>query len=43
MLFVDDFTRITWVSFLKQKYKSFEIFKNFKDFVENEMDLKIKC
>lgn len=41
--FVDDYTRMTWVSFLKEKSKSFKKFKSFKEHVENETDLKIKC
>ena len=28
---------------IKRKYKTFEQFKAFKAFVENETDLKIKC
>lgn len=34
---------MTWVTFLGEKYKAFEKFKCFKDLVENEIDLKIKC
>ena len=33
--FVDDFTRMMWVEFLKEKYKDFEKFKIFKKRVEN--------
>jgi len=36
MLFVDDFTRMTWVSFLKEKSEAFEKFKNFKALDENK-------
>ena len=42
MLLVDDYTRMTWVCFLKKKSKAFECFKIFKEMVENETDLKIK-
>jgi transposase InsO family protein len=31
------------VSFLKEKSKAFEKFEIFKEHVENETDLKIKC
>ena len=43
MLFIDYYTRMTWVIFLKQKYEAFEKFKSFKSLVENENNLKIKC
>jgi hypothetical protein len=43
MLLIDDYTRMTWVSFLKNKSEAFEKFKAFKALVENETDLKIKC
>jgi hypothetical protein len=43
MLLVDDYKRITAVCFLKNKSEAFENFKVYKDMVENEMDLKIKC
>jgi hypothetical protein len=40
MLLIDDYTRMTWVSFRKNKSKAFEKFKAFKALVENETDLK---
>jgi transposase InsO family protein len=43
LLLVDDYTRITVVCFLKNKSKSFENFKIYKEMVENEMDSRIKC
>jgi hypothetical protein len=43
MLLIDDYTRITWVAFLKNKFEAFEKFKAFKALVENEIDMKIKC
>ena len=43
MLFIDDYTRMTWVTFLKEKSEAFEKFKKFKAKVENETNLKIKC
>ena len=42
MIFVDDFTRMMWVAFLKEKSKAFEKFKIFKNKVENESRVKIK-
>jgi transposase InsO family protein len=43
MLLIDDYTRMTWVTFLKNKSEASEKFKEFKVLVENETDLKIKC
>jgi len=43
MLLIDDYTRMTWVAFLKHKLESFGKFKAFKALVENETNLKIKC
>ena len=43
MLVIDDYTRMTWVSFLKEKSEALDKFKVFKALVENEIDLKIKC
>jgi hypothetical protein len=43
MLIVDDYTRLTWVYFLKEKSEVFEKFKTYKALVESEIDLKIKC
>jgi hypothetical protein len=42
MLFIDDYSRMTWVAFLKLKSEAFEKFKAFKSLVENENDFKIK-
>ena len=36
MILVDDFTRMLWATFLKEKYEAFEKFKVFKNRVENE-------
>ncbi|KAJ7976200.1 Retrovirus-related Pol polyprotein from transposon TNT 1-94 [Quillaja saponaria] len=41
-LFIDDYTRKTWVYFLKKKSKAFEVFKNFKALVEKESGHVIK-
>ena len=43
MLMIDDYTRMTTVSFLKKKSEAFECFKIYKELVKNETDLKIKC
>jgi hypothetical protein len=43
MFLINDYTRMTWITFLKEKSEAFEKFKAFKDLVENETDLKIKC
>ena len=40
---IDDFCRMCWIGLLKHKDEAFEKFKVFKDLVENELDLKIKC
>ena len=42
MIFVDDFTRMVWVAFLKENSDAFEKFKLFKNRVENESRVKIK-
>ena len=41
--FIDDYTRMTWVTFLKHKLEAFNKFKIFRKMVENESDMKIKC
>ena len=43
MLFVDDFTRMCWVFFLKEKLEVLKKFKTFKILVENEIGKKLKC
>jgi len=42
LTFIDDFTRKTWVYFLKNKSEVFERFCNFKELVENQSGLHIK-
>ena len=42
LTFIDDFTRKTWVYFLKNKSEVFERFCNFKALVENQIGLHIK-
>ena len=41
LLFIDDFTRMTWVYFLKAKSEAFEKFKEFQNLVERETKEKI--
>ena len=43
LLFINDFSRKTWVYFLKQKSEVFEVFKTFKAIVDNESGRKIKA
>jgi hypothetical protein len=38
--FIDDFSRNTWIYFLRKKYEVFDKFKEFKALVEN---VKITC
>jgi len=42
LTFIDDFSRKTWVYFLKEKYKVFGVLKKFKVMVENETSTTIK-
>jgi hypothetical protein len=42
MLVIDHFSRLTWVSFLREKYDGFEKFKKFKALVENQIGRKLK-
>jgi transposase InsO family protein len=39
---VDDYSRYTWVFFMKDKSKVYEIFKKFATTAQNEFDVKIK-
>ena len=41
-MFIDDFTRFTWFFLLKQKSELFDVFKHFKNLVENQYSSKIK-
>ena len=40
--FIDDFSRNTWVYFLKKKSEVFNTFKAFKTLVENQTEKKIE-
>ncbi|GLJ40699.1 hypothetical protein SUGI_0840630 [Cryptomeria japonica] len=43
MLIIDDYSRMMWVTFLEEKSEAFEKFKIFREKVETETRLKIKC
>ena len=43
MILVDDFTKMMWIAFLKEKYEAFDKFKIIMNKVENESRMKIKC
>ena len=43
MILFDDFSIIMWVAFCKEKTEAFHKFKIFKNRVENEFSMKIKC
>ena len=40
--FIDDYSRKTWIYFLKAKNEVFEKFKEFKALIENLSDKRIK-
>jgi transposase InsO family protein len=42
MLIIDDYSRLTWVYFLKEKDEAFEKFKIFKALTENQIGNKLK-
>ncbi|KAL2498042.1 Uncharacterized protein Adt_23592 [Abeliophyllum distichum] len=42
ILVIDDFTRMTWIHFMRQKYKVFTVSKKFKIFVEKQSGHFIK-
>lgn len=43
MLLIDDFSRMTWVTFLQDKSQAFERFKIFRKIVQKESGYKMKC
>ena len=43
MLIIDDFSRMTWLAFLKNKSEALEKFKIFKALAENKIGCKLKC
>ena len=42
MLIIDDYSRLTWVAFLKEKYEAFEKFKIFKALIKNQTGNRLK-
>ena len=42
VIFIDDFSRNTWLYFLKKKSEVFSKFKEYKALVENQIGKKIK-
>jgi hypothetical protein len=40
--FIDDFSRNTWIYFLRKKYEVFDMFKEFKALIENQIDKRIR-
>jgi transposase InsO family protein len=40
--FIDEFSRNTWIYFLRKKYEVFDRFKEFKALVENQTEKRIK-
>ena len=42
VIFIDDFSKKTWIFFLKAKNEVFKCFKEFKALVENQTGKKIK-
>jgi transposase InsO family protein len=40
--FIDDFSRNTWIYFLRNKYEVFDMFKEFKDLVKNQIEKIMK-
>jgi hypothetical protein len=43
MLIIDDYSRLTWVAFLKEKVEAFEKFKIFKDLTETQIGKTLKA
>src|ERR1700722_1953339 len=42
MLIIDDYSRLTWVAFLKEKAEAFEKFKIFKALTETQTGKRLK-
>lgn len=43
MIFIDDYSKMMWVTFLRQKYEAFSKFKEFKALVEKDIGNNLKC
>ena len=42
-LLIDDYSRLMWVAFLKEKSDEYQSFKKFKNLVESESEEHVKC
>ena len=42
VIFVNDYSKFTWLYLLKFKSDVFDVFKHFKAIVENQLDTRIK-
>ena len=43
MLVIDDYSRLTWVAFLKERSEAFQKFKLFKALTENQTGKRMKA
>ena len=43
ILFIDDYTRFSWVYFIKQKSQAYEVFLKFKHLVEKQCGCTLKA
>jgi hypothetical protein len=43
MLIIDEYSRLTWVAFLKEKVEAFEKFKIFKALTKNQTGKRLKA
>ena len=43
MLIINDFSRLTWMAFLRYKSEAFDKFQIFKALAENQTGCKLKC
>ena len=43
VIFIDDFTRFTWIYFLKNKSEVYDIFLNFQSLIVNQFNINIKA
>jgi transposase InsO family protein len=43
MLIIDDYSRLTWVAFLKEKSEAFKKFKVFKALTKNQIEKILKA